>query len=252
MKKRGISHVEIILSFIIFAGAVGFALYFFSPFDSNRLIDSSIDYVFREINRNAGVEVESYFVRIDCSKVIIPGSDCTAHLIQIGGFLFAINLPGIGTGRNPDGERSDGTPIDSKRTGDLIYVKPTSGIWTDTEVIIIRFSEEFSNDAIADGPHGEVGYEILSSKIGEYLSEKKLEQLKVDYTTDYATFKGASGFNIPNRVDFGFSVIFSDGNSIVAQRNIPDNIETYSITKRVEILRKYGGIEFADLTVTIW
>ena len=62
--KKGISHIEIILAFVLFIGFVGFALFFFRPTDTSRLVDTSLIYTFDEIEKKAGVEVGEYVVKI--------------------------------------------------------------------------------------------------------------------------------------------------------------------------------------------
>ena len=67
MTKRGLTHIEVLLSFLIFMGFVVFALYFFSPFQTSRLVDSSLDYAFREIIKNTTIEIETYSFWFDVS-----------------------------------------------------------------------------------------------------------------------------------------------------------------------------------------
>ena len=70
--KRGISHIEVVLSFLIFAVAVGFALFFFSPANSTRLIETTLDYTFREISDRTGTTLEIYSVIVNGSNPDIP------------------------------------------------------------------------------------------------------------------------------------------------------------------------------------
>ena len=67
MEKRGIGHLEVILSFIIFIAAVGFALYFFSPTNGNRLGDSSLTYTLDEVEKNASSDILIYSVKVNNS-----------------------------------------------------------------------------------------------------------------------------------------------------------------------------------------
>jgi hypothetical protein len=75
-------------------------------------------------------------------------------------------------------------------------------------------------------------------------------ELKNDYNSNYLGLK--EKFNLPNRVNFGFSLIFDDNSKIEGLRNVPRNTEVYSASGRVEVLRKDGKIEFANLVVRIW
>jgi len=73
--KRGISHIEMILSFVIFVSAVGLALYFFSPTDSSRLVESTLGYSLREIGQNTSVTLEGVSIGINHSASP-GGGDC--------------------------------------------------------------------------------------------------------------------------------------------------------------------------------
>src|SRR3972149_179481 len=67
MNKRSASHVEMVFSFILFVAAIGFALYFFRPTDSSRLVETSFDYLFREIEKNVSTEVFIFSAKINHS-----------------------------------------------------------------------------------------------------------------------------------------------------------------------------------------
>src|SRR3989344_282914 len=71
-KKAG-AHIEIILAFIIFFSVIGFALYFFSPLKSSRIVDSTLDYAFAEIIKNVSVDIDTYTVIINAGEGINAG-----------------------------------------------------------------------------------------------------------------------------------------------------------------------------------
>jgi len=92
-------------------------------------------------------------------------------------------------------------------------------------------------------------YKVSSSYKRTILSEKKLEELKTAYS-NYQNLKTA--LKIPDANNFDFKVVFSSGSPIEATRNIPDGVEINAINKRMEVLRKTGEIEFADILVRMW
>ena len=67
MEKRGLSHIEVILSFFIFVSFVLFAIYFFSPSKTSRIVDSSLSYTLDEVKKNISVELESFSVILNSS-----------------------------------------------------------------------------------------------------------------------------------------------------------------------------------------
>jgi hypothetical protein len=237
MKKRGISHVEIILSFVLFVVAVGFALYIFSPGGGSRIAESSLDYSFIEIMRNTSTPVETFSVIINKS--------------EIRESLIALNFSGVSG--NTSVETYGGENLDSSRFGDLVIVEglPSTG-WSTIDMIYISFGKEFDEDGLAHTSVNESYYSIGSSVSQKIISEKNFLSLNSTYYSNYSQLKGRNQFNLPQRVDFGFSLIFEGNDSIIAEKKIPAGLESFSETRRVEVLRTNGDIVFADLIVKVW
>jgi hypothetical protein len=236
-RKRGISHVEVVMSFMIFIVAVGFALYFFNPGDSDRLVESSLTYAFREIYKNASVGVETFSVKINASE-IPAGTD-----------VIALNIPGVKG--NAVVENYDGEIFESMKQGDLVFVKSEVG-WASEEFIFVRFSEDFVNGVVSPAVLNEGYYELGSSNFKEVVSEKKFLLLNETYYSDYLALKGKGNFNLPERVNFGFSLVFDEADSINSEVEIPSGFEVFSDTERIEVVRADGKIAFADLLVKVW
>ena len=255
MEKRGISHVEVMLSFLIFMGFVIFALYFFSPFNTNRVVESALDYAFREIKQEASVKIESYSVRMDVSN-----RDPTNHIMYIT--INSINDPDLGN-LKVRVYKSDGSVIKAKRVGNDIYFDVEQISMGDTAKIFatFSFSEDFESydDGIMPNELVPQLVQIASSNTITVLSEKRIIDLVDNYKSDYDNLK--KKFNLPNRVNFGFKLDFDNGDveDVIAGEvsGIPKGVEVFSRRERVEVLRKSlgnsgGNIEFADLVVRIW
>ncbi|MBS3077069.1 hypothetical protein J4233_02245 [Candidatus Pacearchaeota archaeon] len=237
MKKKGISHIEMILSFTLFIAAVGFGLYFFNTGDSSRLVDTTLTYAIREIEGNTSTSIEVFSVGVNSSA--IPNGP------------LALNFSGIGG--NASVETYDGNILGSSRGGDgneLVYV---SSNWANENVLFVSFGEEFQDGSVPTGAeHNETYYKIGSSEVRVLLSEKKFKALGGRYRADYKELKNQDNFNLPSRADFGFSLVFDNGINISAENEIPDNFEVFSKTKRVEVLKEDGSRAFADLVVKVW
>ena len=236
MEKRGLSHVEVILSFILFIVAVGFALYFFSPSDYNRLSKVSLEYGFREILENTSVEVESYSVKI----------------IGGGGFplsgVVMIDISGLDTNWKVRAEKDTREVLPSARTENKIFISNTA--WNNGDFIYIRFSEDFVAYAPPPATEENTGFdEIASSETEEVISEKRFLELNKTYYSNYLNLK--KEFNLPDRVEIGFSLVLSD-KEISAEKNVPAGLEVFSEKRRVEVLKNTGEMEFADLIVRVW
>jgi len=237
MEKRGISHIDVVLSFVIFIVAVGFALFFFNPGDNTRLIDTTLDYSFREISQNTSTEIETYSVILDNSLMIADSAG-----------TIAINFSGT-TGMTRV-ESYDGLVLESTNDGSFVYVNSPSG-WANIDFIFVEFGDEF-NESSVFGPHDTNYYEIGSSNVRKVISESELLDLNSSYYNDYRGLKSQKNFNLPGRINFGFSLIFDDGSLIIAERVIPAGLEVFSRTERVEVLRVNGETQYADLMVKLW
>tara|TARA_Y100000310_G_scaffold345769_1_gene469616 strand:- start:5541 stop:6245 length:705 start_codon:yes stop_codon:yes gene_type:complete len=234
MKKKGVSHIEIILSFLLFVGFVGAALYFFSPVDSSRLVDSTLSYSFREIQENVSVGVDSYSVKIN--------SDIYLGVREI----IAIGINGISSEKKVRVEDKNGVELPSSRIGDKVIVDRGS-----ENFVFVKFSEDYINDGIlGDVELNESEYELASFSSREEISERRFSDLIDLYGEDVVGLK--EDFNLPNRIDFGFSLRYSGGGEIGTEDEVPGNVEVFSDFRQVVVLRDGGESEFGDLVVRIW
>ncbi|MFH1802632.1 MAG: hypothetical protein ABH864_04220 [archaeon] len=239
MEKRGISHIEVILAFVIFIAAVGFGLYFFNTGDSDRVVDATLTYAFREIEGNTTTSVEVYSVDLNKTS-ILPGTSVIAlNFSGVEGMSQAVNYSGNRLNSSRGG--SD---------GELVFV--FSEDWANEEFLFVMFGEEFYDDSVSAVEHNETYYRIGSSEVRKLISEKRFVELNDSYYSNYGELKKQENFNIPDRADFGFSLVFEEGDAIVAEREIPDGFEVFSERKRVEVLRTNNEVVFADLIVKVW
>jgi hypothetical protein len=242
LKKRGFSHIESIISFVLFIGFLIFAFIFLNPFQSNRTLDTSLNYAQREILKLTESEVEIYSVIIDRVSVGDMGLEIDRILNNVNSNVYM----------------KDGSLIPSAIDSSdpkIIYFYHDGA----KDFFNVMFSDIFLSDPYAPPnptmlSSGE--YNIASSEIKKIISERKLDDLVDAYNTDYDNLKSA--MNFPKRVDFGFTIIFGNSDTITAEKNIPENIEVVSEEDRVEVVRKHttpeldGEIVFADLIVKVW
>ena len=62
--KRGLSHIEVMISFVLFLSFVGFILFFFNPFTNSRLADSSLSYLENKFANDFSVELRQISIKI--------------------------------------------------------------------------------------------------------------------------------------------------------------------------------------------
>ena len=175
MNNKGISHIEVILSFLLFITAVGFGLYFFNSSSNVRLAETIISYAFREIEKNTSINLEVYSVTINGSA--IPSGE------------IALNFSGVG--RNVTVITYEGERLNSSRggqNGELVYI--SSSNWRDKEFIYVIFGEEFFEDSLLESEeHNKDYYRIGSYESREVISEKRLKILNQTYYKDYRGLK---------------------------------------------------------------
>jgi len=231
MEKEGISHIEVVLAFILFISFLFFAWYFFNPFHNTRLLDSSLNYATTSIIDNASIALITYAVKINES---LPD------------LYIIINISGIPENMNVDIRNISENLIQSSREGNDVSISNT-GIKRG-DVLYIRFSEDFPSSSFSDGIR--IAHEIASVNNEKVISEKRILELNRSYYLDQSNLK--ENFNLPSRIDFGFGLIFSENDKIIADTAVPKGSEVFSDSKRVEVLRTNGKMQFADLLVKVW
>ncbi|MBS3071478.1 hypothetical protein J4408_00650 [Candidatus Pacearchaeota archaeon] len=239
MNKEGASHIEVILAFVLFVGFIMFALYFFNPLNSSRLVDTSVDYLLNEIREKTEVAVDFYSLKID--------SSVSDESIQL-------DYPDdVDTSKNVASEGEDGEILDSRVAGNNIFVDRKNN-----DFIKLKFSETITeNDNCcqnaknleAQGNEGKK-YILASSNKRNIISEKKISEINKTYYENYNALK--EEFNLPGRVNFAI-VFFLSNKEVRMEKEIPNNFEVFTEETRVELIRDDNGkIEFADLIIKVW
>ncbi len=229
-KKGGFGHVEAVLTLVIFIAFIASAFIFFNPFRTNRTLSSTLDYAWREVSGYSKEIVDSY------SVVLKP---TTPQFITL-------SIPGAPQ-KNASVLNSSGSPISYFNIDAKInFVKPRDNF------VVIQYANNLNNGdpPIIGTVITENDYSISSSDSAELIFENKLLNLNYSYYSDYVELK--KQFNLPNRVDFGFWVQFSDGFKIIALNNISSEIEIQSKRDKILIVRKSGKREYAEVIVQVW
>ena len=233
MDKRGLSHIEIIMSFVIFIGFLIFAFYFFNPLKADRVLDASLYYTNDEILKNVSVSLESYSVILG----------------EPGGISGPSGIVEIPLNATIEGdikvrvENYNGVNLSASYSNNVVNFDSEGN-----DFVKIMFSEVFPEQSFING--GEANYTIASSNIESLISEKRVLELKDYYENSYPELKAF--FNIPNRIDFGFQIIFNENDSIIAEKEIPQGIKVLVQEKRIEVIREGGEIVFTDLIIKVW
>ena len=235
MEKRGASHIEVILAVILFIGFVGAALYFFSPANSNRIVDSSLSYVFSEVKKNTRVDLDTYSVKLSQGNY--------AQIIS----LTINNINDMGNKKGERVENKDYQKLESGKDGNTIHIKKE-----DNDFFYVMISEDFEGGNLNSGsPLPSEAYKKGISSSRKVISEKRARNLKSLYDDPEKYQKLKEEFNIPRRVDFSFELEFYNEESIEPEEEKAAG-EVFSKDENVEVLRENGKTEFAILRVKVW
>jgi hypothetical protein len=236
MKRRGISHIEAIVSFVLFIGFLAFAFFFFSPFRGGDVLNASVEFLEREVRSDSVSRMESYSIVIEIQEPPLP-DELAVNINTVDIDISEVDAFVVD---------KDGEFLESRKTGSTVNFDREG-----ENFVIIRFCEDFDNNDVVSGTLISEGmdYTISSSDSRDLYSEIKLKEIESAYESNYVGLK--EQFNLPNRVDFAITVDFGDEN-IDANIGIPEEAEVISRKNRIEIIREDGVIEFADLILRVW
>ncbi|MEK6810964.1 MAG: hypothetical protein AABX96_00485 [Nanoarchaeota archaeon] len=231
-ERRGLSHIEFVISFVIFVVFIAFAFMFFSPLQSNRTLKSTLDYAWLEVDDATKNKLETYSVFITSGA---SGGDEVAVIIDVPNDY------------NASVEDIEGKLIDSYKSpnGAVHFSNP------DENFVRIKYSPVFPNGAPINGTLlGADDYSISSSEVEELHFERLFDNLNKSYFSNYTALK--KKFNLPNRMNFGFVAKFNETYEITALRNIPEESEVLSKNERFQAVSKSGIKKYVDVRVLVW
>lgn len=279
MNKKGMSHIEVIMAFIIFLGAIGTIFYFFNPIRGSSISEIYVEEIFNGLEKNVSVDLIEIGVKLNNTPTGLasmggtapPGcknptpeeqnKNCNDTLQR---YTYTDTKIGINISKNIT-ENMDvsiedlyGFEIMSHFAigSDMVCVNRDEYYFL-PDFIIIKIAEDFNStladDNITNCPSS-INYGdykmggIYSRKV---LSEKRILTFNTSYyNSSYKELKKNIGLNV-NR-DFDFEITFSNEDNIKGKRNIPKSSEVRAINKRVEILRLNGDVQFANINIRVW
>lgn len=238
MRKRGLSHLEVIFSVIIFMGAVGTALFFFDPATSYRLGEPSYKYIVKAIEDNLTTNVTIFGVETDSDKV----NNITVNMKLKEGNDKKL---GVKIKKNLDDNTLISYKVDNFDQGKISWN-------SNDKFVYVLVSDDFELSGINSltGSNGKTTITSVYTK--KVISEKRANGLKANYGTNYFALR--KFFGIGENVNFGFEIGFSNTRQDIktTSRTPSDKVNIISNTKRVEILNKDGKFEFASFNVRVW
>ena len=223
--KRGASHIEVILSFVIFLGFLMFLIAMFNPFSSSSRGDN-LDYVERAIRNSTEVELEFATLGLESEQ---PGGKCFYLDYYLKNSIYVKN------------ESLDN--LASLNSESRIYLE-NSGTF-----FYIYSSMEFVSEAfdIAECKKlKNIDYHLGLYRNYSVISFNKLSLLNQDYNSNYPELKSRLGI----KGEFAFNVRDTSRNSILNLNSQGGNV--YSREVPIQIVYGNGTLKYAIMTVQTW
>jgi len=247
--KKG-SHIEVILSFVIFVTFLVFMYTIVKP-----VIQKPIDreYLVNYVKENIKNEIMADLTYKSIEITNLQGRSCFEIQGNFGG----------------DGISLAKVVVKDETNTKITQVWIDEGLWIDSNkerIYKFYFFEYFTKAQLnpvkecGDPLEEDKNYEVIEQKTNQYVSLTKLRDLQTKYSTPEGYVKLKDELKIPDGRNFGFSFKKSKGdtNPINAVKETAKGINVYA--EEIPILyvdndyqsATYGDIRTGFLTVKIW
>lgn len=227
--KRGASHFEMIVSFVLFFVFITFLLIFIRPYDSTKLSDSVVAALQDNFRNEVYTNLTTFFVQV--------GGSGTCFNIPLQDNLFNYDLSQSGSKAF---DASTGENVGSYLRANSLSLDLASG----SEFFYVRVSPDLEDSTIgACSEPNMIMYGSIDERI--IVSEKKILEMVNQYETGYDTLKGKMG--LPPVFDFAIS-----SDSFQMTRTIPEEVNVVADDYIVEVLMQDGTIKNMRITFQVW
>lgn len=246
-RKKGVSHLEMILSFAIFVAFVFFLLFYLNPIKKLNLNKVLLDIVQNRVLENASVKL------IETPLII------TAISIDIDKQCFSINNPfntSLVSTENLLVKDSNYALLSYDISADKIEIQKSSGkiyyFYLSPEGIFIGSGGGLSDCQELSREVGD--YSISNPREIEIYSYDKIKSLKEKYEDDYLKFKNE--FRFPINSDFAIFIKDAAAKNNIPELEMsvkkPENVEVSAVEIPVEIIKNDGTILKAIANIRVW
>lgn len=232
-----VSHVGVVLSFIIFITFIFFIYIIIRPVVSVKDQENLLDYIEGVIIENASANM------LSASVSMVDSSNTCINLI---GFLDGLDI-----GNNIVVRNKDGNALSSKISDQNLYVRK------DAEDIFLKISgadafditETGAMDACQQANEGFPGYWFGFVTIEKNIFEGRIVKIIEDYNSNYEDLK--EELNIPSGKDFGLSFTYANQTIIeTEEKSTSGNI--FIRKTSIEYINKNASREAGYLNTKMW
>lgn len=225
MDKKGLSHVEVVLSFIIFLGFSIFLLALFKPFNLSGINTQNLDSLERGVKNYAEINMEKI------SFLLLNDTSCGIINYSLNNDIVMKN----NLGQNIDAYLKAKKDIYFKSgiNGDFYFVYSCS-----------EFKNKNFGNRCGELPSSNYSLSVYSSS--KIISAKQIENFNKTYWEDYEDLKNTLGINF----DFSFGVYDINNNFIYSGKAPAKNAN--SRTLLIETVYESGEIKLNRLNLRTW
>ncbi len=238
MLKKGLSHIEVILAFVLFISAVTAMFLIFNPQPQKNSNNQQLNQIMQKFERDATTNFVEFGVKINSIN-----SNNVSILIS----NYSIS------GENASSEDYAGNTLQAyaqQQGSSYIVCIQGNPLPNFLYLLLSPDVNQNSESGTCSVAGNESNYQIAGANSGTILSEKKILELNSSYYSNYNELKKTIG--IPDNEEFSFEVVFDNKNSIEGSNNIPQNVQVSALSNNIEVLRQNGDRQFAKIGVKIW
>jgi hypothetical protein len=230
MKGKKGTHVEIVLSFVLFVGAVFFIFLIFEKDFSVKSTPSS----FISFKENLKEEIKANLTSITINVPTPSSQNC----IVLSNFLSNFN------GLSKIIARDELQKIEADIQGNDLFLNSGGG-----KLYFIYNSSEFQEESSSLSNCENSEYSLGQVKKQEIIFESKILNLTSEYEQNYEQLK--TKLKIPKNRNFGFSFIYSNNTVISTKEAIPE-VNVYAEEETIIYITNEGEIQVGKLIFRIW
>lgn len=230
MDKKGFSHIEVILGFVLFITAVIFALvYMRVGYNPDRKIS---DTFYEDISGKLKEEVYEYSLKLNESSIKNKNQEIIAVLIEGQGNSSMFNYSGSNV--SSQYKKDQGTLyFDRTGKGDRYDIFISKAI---DNPRLIKKEEKVDLEY----------YKLSPPLVRQMVTENKLLEVNRSFYNEYELLKDNMGL----KNDFGIYVTV--GNREINMTKPNRRVDVFSKRETVEILKKDGNMTFSIMRIEVW
>ncbi len=235
-QKRGVGHVEVIISFLIFVSFVFFLMIIFTPFGRSSVSQSNLDVIERKIMKVITINLTKTSLILNSSVDFLNPGDCVSVRFPLPDNVLM--------------KDSNKNIVEAYRKGDYLYFKYTGDrfykVYSSPE--LKEFSDNVGQNCKNLAPQD---YSRGITRIQEVVSSSKLENFFHEYSENYPQVKEDFGIN----TDFNIFIRdISDNilNNFMGERHKPKGVSVAAKDVGIGILDEKATLTIAMMNIQTW